>query len=570
MALASVQTFDWSAPDYASIVVERLRVITSLRDPTPVELVRVGGELLPRHAHPDVATTTLGAYRTQALLRYYRDHPVDLIQDWFVTYDPRETEMPFMPFVLFERQREFIAWLDERRAARESGCTEKSRDMGVTWLCAGYGVYLWLYSPGSKTSFGSRKESLVDKIGDPDSILEKARIIVNNLPKELRPVSYDLGFLKLVNHDNGAVIAGDSGDQIGRGGRSSLYFVDEAAFLERPDRIDAALSNNTDCRIDVSTANGMGNPFYRKVKGGVFPIFTFHWRSDPRKDDAWYAKQCRELEPHVRAQEIDIDYTASVEGIIIPAAWVEAAVKINELVAWPTYHFGVAGLDVGGSGTGQSVFIGRWGPLVDTPVAWSDGDTTRTAVKAVNLAWREGIARLNYDFIGVGEGVASTFDKVATHEERFVDPDDPLKLEQTRMVRVSINPINVGDTASDALWPDGRRSCEKLSNLKAELWWIARDRFQKTYEMVLFLEGQEGGVEHPLDELIALPDDPVLKAQLSLPTWDGSTGGKIMVESKKALKRRGIQSPDHAEALMLTFVPDVLIGSFGTRDIAGI
>ena len=31
--------------------------------------------------------------------------------------------------------------------------------------------------------------------------------------------------------------------------------------------------------------------------------------------------------------------------------------------------------------------------------------------------------------------------------------------------------------------------------------------------------------------------------------------GKIQIESKEALKRRGIPSPDHAEAFVLTFAP---------------
>jgi phage terminase large subunit len=47
----------------------------------------------------------------------------------------------------------------------------------------------------------------------------------------------------------------------------------------------------SNCKIDVSTPNGPNGPFYRKRHGGKVPVFTFHWRDDPRKGPAWYAEQ---------------------------------------------------------------------------------------------------------------------------------------------------------------------------------------------------------------------------------------------------------------------------------------
>ena len=58
---------------------------------------------------------------------------------------------------------------------------------------------------------------------------------------------------------------GEAGDNIGRGDRTTLYLVDEAAFLQRPLLIDAALSQTTRCRIDLSSVNGMTNPFAQNV-----------------------------------------------------------------------------------------------------------------------------------------------------------------------------------------------------------------------------------------------------------------------------------------------------------------
>lgn len=70
--------------------------------------------------------------------------------------------------------------------------------------------------------------------------------------------------------ETGAVIKGEAGDNIGRGDRTTLYLVDEAAFLQRPLLIDAALSQTTRCRIDLSSVNGMANPFAQKRHGGRY------------------------------------------------------------------------------------------------------------------------------------------------------------------------------------------------------------------------------------------------------------------------------------------------------------
>jgi hypothetical protein len=82
--------------------------------------------------------------------------------------------------------------------------------------------------------------------------------------------------------------------------------------------------------------------------------------------------------------------------------------------------------------------------------------------------------------------------------------------------------------------------------------------FQRTYQHVLFLEGKEGGKEHPSTEVLSLPHgDPEsdkLCSELSLVRWFKNEKGKIVIEKKDELKRRGIASPDYAEAFMLTFV----------------
>ena len=50
-----------------------------------------------------------------------------------------------------------------------------------------------------------------------------------------------------------------------------------------------------------------------------------------------------------------------------------------------------------------------------------------------------------------------------------------------------------------------------------------------------------------------MPDDDALKSELVAPRFKFQSNGKLKVESKEELKRRGNRSPDLADALMLTF-----------------
>ena len=111
------------------------------------------------------------------------------------------------------------------------------------------------------------------------------------------------------------------------------------------------------------------------------------------------------------------------------------------------------------------------------------------------------------------------------------------------------------------MWPDGKTSKEKFLNLKAELWWICREMFKNTYEHFLYLTDPTNteAVRHELNELISIPGDHegpdamMLSGQISLVKWMTTVTGKIQIEGKDALAKRGISSPDHADALMLTF-----------------
>ena len=377
---------DYSNPDYSAIFAERARRL---------ELIRADPKLLA------------------ACKIHYKHNPWDFVRDWGMTFDPRQLEkglLANLPFIPWKRQIEYMQWVYGQWRDGERGLVEKSRDCGVTWLSVGLAVALWCFHDGIAIGFGSRKEPLVDKLGDPDSIFEKIRHFTNNLPKEFLPPGYvrekHSTYMRLLSPETGASITGEAGDNIGRGGRKSIYFVDESAFIEHQKLVDAALSQTTNCQIDISTFNGNGNPFFRKQQRffGTKRHFIFDWRDDPRKDEAWYERQKEEQEEEIVAQEIDRDPNASNTDSFIPARWVAAAIDAHIKLGFEPEGIRTTGFDPADTGD-ERACTNRYGPVVVECDSIKHGDINTALPWAYETADEFRTDLFIYDADGMGAPV---------------------------------------------------------------------------------------------------------------------------------------------------------------------
>lgn len=517
------------------------------------------------------------AWRQQQLLRlrtnpvlvtgakiYYATHAVEFVNHWCVTYDPRNAggDTPArMPFILFERQDELIEFLLACLRGEAAGLIEKCRDMGATWVCAAFSVWIWLFWPGSAIGWGSRKEQLVDKIGDPDSIFEKMRMIVRALPREFWPIGFKpddhMTYMKFLNPENGATITGEAGDNIGRGGRKLIYFKDESAHYERPEKIEAALGDNTRVQIDISSVNGMGNVFHRRresgvdwapgqaARPGVTNVFVMDWRDHPAKTQAWYdsrrekAKQDGLL--HVFAQEVDRNYAAAVDGVIIPAEWVAAAIDAHVHLGFSDDGGWGAALDVADGGGDQNALVTRKGVVLKGAELWGERDTGVTARRAVTAVAGLGDMHVQYDCIGVGSGIKAEINRLQ---------DDLLLPEGVRFVPWDAGAAVLGP--DDHVEPGDRDTPlnkDFYGNLKAQGWWQLRRRFEKTYRAV------KEGIHFEADELISLPSDlpnlRTIQKELSQPTAGKSSRLRLIVNKTP----EGTRSPNLGDAIMMAFWP---------------
>jgi hypothetical protein len=62
-----------------------------------------------------------------------------------------------------------------------------------------------------------------------------------------------------------------------------------------------------------------------------------------------------------------------------------------------------------------------------------------------------------------------------------------------------------------------------------------------------------------------IPDDDALHADIVAPSYSYDSSGRLVLESKDDMKRRGLRSPDLADALALTFAHPVRGGGMRQR-----
>lgn len=103
-------------------------------------------------------------------------------------------------------------------------------------------------------------------------------------------------------------------------------------------------------------------------------------------------------------------------------------------------------------------------------------------------------------------------------------------LLQTWVVEQHMNVVVVGVMVGEKARQDHR-----FINQRAEIWWNMRE----------ILQNDDVDVTFGIDKM-------VLK-QLNGPTYVTSSNGRIQIESKKEMRKRGVKSPDRADALMLAY-----------------
>ena len=167
------------------------------------------------------------------------------------------------------------------------------------------------------------------------------------------------------------------------------------------------------------------------------------------------------------------------------------------------------GLDVARHGNDRTALAKRQGnTLLEKIKTWKNKDLMETVGIVVSeyeaLPYSKRPTEILIDSIGLGAGVADRL--------------------QEMNLNCQITAVNVAELPSMQ---------DKYMRLRDELWFLVREWFESRDVKII--------------------DDEELVAELTTPSFSFMSNGKIKVESKEQMKKKGHNSPDLADALCLTF-----------------
>ena len=201
------------------------------------------------------------------------------------------------------------------------------------------------------------------------------------------------------------------------------------------------------------------------------------------------------------------DFPLAESDTFIPLYLVEEA-KMRE---HPVGDKVVWGLDPARFGDDESALVKRAGMKVIEVSGIRKQDTMQVAGWVASQAKVEKPQRICVDVIGIGAGVH----------------------DRLKELGLPVTAVNVAERAQDN---------EFYAKIRDELW---------------------GKVKDAIKEGLDLPADEELCGQLSAPKYKFDSAGRIVIERKEDMKSRGIDSPDRADALCLTFyVPSLMFPEF--------
>jgi len=211
------------------------------------------------------------------------------------------------------------------------------------------------------------------------------------------------------------------------------------------------------------------------------------------------------------------EFALADDDTLIPAELVDQALERDVTVS-PVEPM-IYGLDVARFGTDRTALCKRKGNVVLEVRHWGGLDLMQTVGAVVNEAKKDNPEEICVDTIGLGSGVA----------------------DRLREMGLNVRDVNVAE--SSAMNPNANR-------LRDELWLSVKDWLGT--------------------RAVKLPKDETLRHELVAPRYTFSSSGKVVVESKDAMKRRGMRSPDLADALCLTFAGSAaLVGGRASAWVPG-
>ena len=201
----------------------------------------------------------------------------------------------------------------------------KSRQLGISTLCAGYSLWLMLFHKDKNILCIATKQETAR------NMVTKVKFMYDNLPSWLKVPSEENNKLSLRLNNGSQIKATSASSDAGRSEAVSLLLVDEAAFIDQIGEIWASAQQTLATgggAIVLSTPYGTGNWFHKTYtaaenKDNDFLPIRLPWFVHPERDQAWRDRQDELLgDPRIAAQECDCDFSTSGD-VVFYNEWVE-------------------------------------------------------------------------------------------------------------------------------------------------------------------------------------------------------------------------------------------------------
>jgi hypothetical protein len=299
-----------------------------------------------------------------------------------------------------------------------------------------------------------------------------------------------------------------------------MLVVDEASGV--PEKVFEAaagsMSGHNATTIMLSNPTRSSGTFYESQTRMASSWWTRRWScvDSPLVSDEFVDEMRLRYGEESNAFRIRVlgEFPLADDDTIIPFHLAEAAQHRDVQVSEETSV--VWGLDVARFGTDATALCKRQGPIVTELRSWRGLDLMQTVGRVVAeyeaLPDSRKPSEILVDSIGVGSGV----------------------VDRLQELELPVRGVNVAEAPSMG---------ETYLNLRSELWFKTK-----------------GWLE---DRSCKLPSNDQLIAELTSIRYSFTSSGKMKAESKDEMRKRGLQSPDLADALCLTMASDAVTALSG-------
>lgn len=228
------------------------------------------------------------------------------------------------------------------------------------------------------------------------------------------------------------------------------------------------------------------------------------------------------------------------EDVFIKRSWLQSCIDAHKKLNIEITGEKVTGYDVADGGRDLNAYINKHGILITKAHQWKakEDELFNSSQKVRDEAIHFG-SRVVYDSVGLGAGTGSNIKR----------------LNSLDAFNVNYESFNSGGAVvnKEEEYQEKVLNKDYFKNIKAQAWKIVGDRVLKTHNAVT------KGADFEEDEIISISSDldyiENLLTELSTPKKVYDMTKKLMVEPKKDLEKRGIPSPNLADAFIMCFVP---------------